>query len=102
MVDANNINTVAQDNEIPKIGAKSKKVRLSVTIPRWVKEEMSKWITCEQFPSDSEFTGIALAYFIFMLKNNQVGEVNINEIKKLQRQLEDIQQTLDVIAKNKK
>lgn len=80
---------------------RSKKARLSVTIPKWVKESMSEWIDCEQFPSESEFTGIGLAYFLFMLNDDRKASITHNDIQVLQQQIDEIQKTLELIVKNR-
>lgn len=91
-----------ETDEPSKKVIKSKKARLSVTVPKWVKESMGQWIDCEQFPSESELTGIGMACFLFMLENNAKTSASHNDIQILQNQIEEIQKTLELIVKNLK
>lgn len=104
MVTIDKLDQITGENtgENTKTVAKSKKARLSVTIPKWVKESMGKWIDCEQFPSESEFTGIGLAYFLFMLETEKNPCVSHNDNQALQQQLKEIQNLLELIVRNQK
>lgn len=106
MVTIDKQNQMSRENtgENTKTGAKSKKARLSVTIPKWVKESMGKWVDCEQFPSESEFTGIGLTYFLFVLEHESQRNscVSHNDIIVLQQQIKEIQKTLETIVQNQK